>query len=181
MSKMFLTIQQKFYLDIVRKFKCLRFTQLYALLQSQFHVPGQMDVSEEHMAAMLRQLRHCNWDIHAEGEYVYIANALPDPRLLEAIDVMLELSQRSPPNFGAAVSPPVLLRFALGGEKLRLFSVASLSMTASIDVLIRRKMERIVWISDEGTVPEDLTLPPKHFFAARQEDGTHRFYGSTEP
>ena len=28
---------------------------------------------------------------------------------------------------------------------------------------------------------EGLTLPPKHFFAARQTDGSHRFYGSNGP
>lgn len=32
-----------------------------------------------------------------------------------------------------------------------------------------------------GAVPPGLTLPPKHFFAARQADGPHRFYGSEEP
>ena len=178
---MLLTIQQKFYLDTMQKFKCLRFTQLHTLLQRRFHVPGKADVSVEHMAAMLRQLRYCNWDIHVEGEYICIADASPDPRLLEAVDVMLELSQCNMPDIGAAVPFPILLRFALTGEKLRLFSVASLSMVTGVDVVERQRMERIVWISDNGAVPNGLTLPPKHFFAARQEDGTHRFYGSTEP
>lgn len=33
-----------------------------------------------------------------------------------------------------------------------------------------------VWL---GSTPLDkLALPPKHFFAARQPDGSHRFYAS---
>lgn len=178
---MLLTIQQKFYLDTVQEFKCLRFAQFHALLQRRFHVPGKTDVSVEYMAAMLRQLRYCNWDIHAEVEYIYIAGVSPDPRLLEAIDVMLELSQYNSPDIGVTAPFPVLLRFPLSREKLRLFSVVSLSMVTGIDVIKRQKMERIVWISDDGAVPNELTLPSKHFFAARQENGTHRFYGSTKP
>ena len=39
----------------------------------------------------------------------------------------------------------------------------------------------MVWISASGTPPQGLALPPKHFFAARQADGSHRFYGSNKP
>ncbi len=46
---------------------------------------------------------------------------------------------------------------------------------------IYHRAERIVWISDTGAIPQGLALPPKHFFAARQPDGSHRFYGSNGP
>ena len=177
---MLLTIQQKFYLDTVRKLRCLRFTQLHTLLQRQFYTSGESMVSENHMAAMFRQLCYCNYDIHAEGGYIYIANAAPDSRLLEAVDIMLELSQQSLSDFKVTQASPIVLRFSLGGEKLRLFSVASLSLAENVNTLNRQKMEQIIWIADNGVLPEGLILPPKHFFAARQEDGTHRFYGSTE-
>jgi hypothetical protein len=41
----------------------------------------------------------------------------------------------------------------------------------------RHREERIVWFAEDGKMPNELLLPPKHFFAARLEDGTHRFYG----
>ena len=49
------------------------------------------------------------------------------------------------------------------------------------DLLERGKAERIVWIADSGEALQGLALPPKHFFAARQPDGSHRFYGSNGP
>mgnify|MGYP007031369257 CR=1 FL=1 len=78
--------------------------------------------------------------------------------------------------FDASTEPPRLLRFAYG----RPFSVASLDL-APPGSLERGRTERIVWIEDSGEIPQGLVLPPKHFFAARQADGTHRFYGSNGP
>ena len=74
-----------------------------------------------------------------------------------------------------------MLRFALDGDKLKLFSVARLAHVSDPRLIRRERSERIVWINDSGTPPEGLTLPPKHFFAARQADGSHRFYGSNGP
>lgn len=178
---MILTTQQKFYLDTVRAFRCLRLDQLHTLLQRKFHTPDKADINENHMATMLRQLRYCNWDIRVESGYVYIPDAQPDQRLLESIDVMIELSQHGSVDFKLGSPSPTLLRFTLSGEKLQLFTIASLSLTEDVDSLERKKMERIIWVSDNGQMPEGLIFPPKHFFAVRQEDGSHRFYGSTEP
>ena len=44
----------------------------------------------------------------------------------------------------------------------------------------RMKGERIIWISESSSFGE-IDLPRHHFFAVRQEDGTHRFFGSNEP
>lgn len=44
----------------------------------------------------------------------------------------------------------------------------------------RMKGERIIWISESNSFGE-INLPRHHFFAVRQEDGTHRFFGSNEP
>ena len=60
------------------------------------------------------------------------------------------------------------------------FAVASLD-AAPAELLERGRAERIVWIADSGGPSKGLTLPPKHFFAAHQPDGTHRFYGSNGP
>ena len=92
---------------------------------------------------------------------------------------MIELTGGRPGVISASAEPPCLLRFAFGDE-LRLFTVASLD-TAPAGLLERGRAERIVWISDTGAIPQGLALPPKHFFAARQPDGSHRFYGSNGP
>jgi len=42
------------------------------------------------------------------------------------------------------------------------------------------KGERIIWISDRRD-SRGIALPRHHIFAVRQEDGTHRFFGSHEP
>ena len=69
---------------------------------------------------------------------------------------------------------------------LFLYFVSSLRLSASLDaapagLLERGRAERIIWIADSGEPPKGLTLPPKHFFAARQQDSSHRFYGSNGP
>ena len=79
------------------------------------------------------------------------------------------------------VDSPRLFRFALDEERRKLFSVARLAHVSDPRLIQRERSERIVWISDSGTPLEGLTLPLKHFFAARQADGSHRFYGSNGP
>lgn len=176
---MILTMQQKFLLHVLREFKCLRQNQLQTLLSRQFHAPGRADVNERHVTTMLHQLRHGNWDIQTEGGYVYLDNALPDSRILEAVDIMLELTETAPMDFKKKTDLPPLLRFIVAGERLRFCTVAYLYQAEDIALLEQDRVGRIVWITDNGRVPDGLTLPPKHFFAARQKDGSHRFYGST--
>lgn len=176
---MLLSIQQQYILGIVRKLGYIQRRQLHILLHRQFQQQGR-EISETGMNAMLRQLRVGCQDIRLDDLGVWVMDAQPDPRRLEAVDIMLELSEDRPTEFHLGPSAPLLLRFALGVPKVRLFAVADLS-TGSPDTLERQRTERIVWISDNGAVPPGLTLPPKHFFAVRQEDGSHRFYGSEEP
>ena len=177
---MLLSNQQKYILEALRKLGCIRTDQLRALVRSKFQRPG-FAVREEHMSAMLRQLRSGLGDFHLDGGFVYLTRGQPDAFRLEAIDVMLELSEGAPQDFTVKVDGPRLLRFALGGDKLKLFSVARLSHISDPQQIQREHSERIVWISDSGTPPEGLALPPKHFFAARQVDGSHCFYGSNGP
>lgn len=177
---MLLSVQQKYILDTLRKLGCVRQDQLHALVQGKFQRPG-FAVREEHMSAMLRQLRSGLGDFHMDDGFVYLARDQPDALRLEAIDIMLELSEGAPQEFTVKVDSPRLLCFTLGVDKLKLFSVAMLSHVSDTQLLQRERSERIVWISDGGTPPEGLALPPKHFFAARQTDGSHRFYGSNGP
>ena len=171
---MFLSIQQKFILDTLKKLNCVRQRQLHALVRGRFQQDG-FEVTQARMDAMLRQLRAGTADVRLDDGLVWLSNAQPDARRLEAIDVMLELTGRKPQEFNASREPPRLLRFAYGRDELRPFPVAS------AELLERGTAERIVWIADSGEPPKGLALPPKHFFAARQPDGTHRFYGSNGP
>ncbi len=177
---MLLSVQQKYILEVLRKLGCVRQDQLHALVRGKFQRPD-FEISEVRMTSMLRQLRSGMGDFHVDGNFVYLARDQPDAARLEAIDVMLELSEGAPQGFTVKVDSPRLLRFALGGDKLKLFSVAKLSHVSEPQQLQRERSERIVWISDGGTPPERLALPPKHFFAARQADGSHCFYGSNGP
>ncbi len=176
---MFLSTQQKFILDTLKKLNCVWRRQLHALVRGQFQ-RDNFEITQARMDAMLRQLRMGMADVRMDGELVWLSNAQPDARRLEAIDVMIELTGGKPQEFSASREPPRLLRFAYGGDGLRPFTVASLD-AAPTELLERGKAERIIWIAESGEVPQGLALPPKHFFAARQPDGSHRFYGSNGP
>lgn len=177
---MLLSVQQKYILEVLRKLGCVRRDQLQALTQGRFGRPD-LEITRGRIDAMLRQLRVGTGDIRLDDSFVYLARGQPDAARLEAVDVMLELSESVPQDFTAKLETPRLLRFALDGDKLRLFTVSLLSHAVAPQQINRERSERIVWISASGTPPQGLTLPPKHFFAARQEDGSHRFYGSGEP
>jgi len=177
---MLLSVQQKYILEILRKLGCVRRDQLHTLVRGKFQRPD-FEVSAARMDAMLRQLRSGLGDFRIDGDFVYLSRGQPGPIRLEAIDVMLELSEGVPQDFTKKLEPPRVLQFGLGGDKLRLFSVAMISHAVDAQHIDRERSERIVWISSSGTPPQGLVLPPKHFFAARQEDGFHRFYGSNEP
>lgn len=175
---MLLSIQQQYILEIVRKLGYIQCRQLHTLVRRQFQSQGK-EISEAGIAAMLHQLRARCQDIRLDSDGVWIVGTKANPRLLEAVDVMLELSDDAPADLRLEPSGPLVLRFILGGAKVRLFAVANLS-AGSPDTVERQRMERIVWISDSGAIPPGLALPSKHFFAARQADGSHRFYGSEE-
>ncbi len=176
---MLLSVQQKFILAVLRKLGCVRRRQLHALVRGRFQ-QGDFEIPQPRMDAMLRQLRMGTADVRLDDELVWLHGCQPDYRRLEAIDVMIELTSGKPGEIIGKVDPPRLLRFTFGGDDLRLFAVASLDVSPpeGLDVVPK---ERVVWISDSGAPPDGLTLPSKHFFAARQLDGSHRFYGSNGP
>ncbi|WP_288313659.1 hypothetical protein, partial [uncultured Selenomonas sp.] len=58
--------------------------------------------------------------------------------------------------------------------------VAWMDTPERIHATSRMKGERIIWISDRRD-SRGIALPRHHIFAVRQEDGTHRFFGSHEP
>ena len=172
---MLLSIQQKYILEVLRKLGYIRREQLQMLVQGKF---SEINISVRRMEAMLRQLRCAVGDVRLDANAVWLGSTQPDFRRLEAVDVMLELAECHPQDFSVRCQSPELLRFTLEGGTLRLFTVAGLSDPLHSSVQARDSPGRIVWISDSGAPPPGLTLPPRHFFAARQPDGSHRFYGS---
>lgn len=177
---MLMSAQQKYIVETVRKLGCLHRRQLLVLARERFRRPDLV-LTDQRLDSMLRQLRVITESIRLEGDIVRLPGVEPDPRLMEATDVMLELSEGIPLDFQTVRDVPFLLRFSLGGDALRLFSVADLLLPDLPQQTQRRRMERIVWIAEGGTAPVGLNLPSRHFFAVRQQDGTHRFYGSNEP
>ena len=177
---MLLSAQQKFILETLRKLSCVRRRQLYVLVRERFRQAG-LEITQNRIDAMLRQLRMGTANVRLDDELVWLSNTQPDARRLEAIDVMIELTGGKAQNFSVSTEPPRLLRFSFGGDdSLKLFTMASMDLSPP-ELLEQARKERIIWISDGGEAPKGLTLPPKHFFAARQPDGTHRFYGSNGP
>lgn len=177
---MLLSRQQKYILEVLKQLKCLRFGQLHALVRAHYRAQG-VEIGEERMAVMLRQLQTLTNFIRIQDGIVSYGDREADPRRLEAVDVMLELTEAKPVFYSVErLRAPLLLRF-FGGEEGTgyLFSVAWLDAATGPAAVPRMKGERIIWLSDCAT--EVLTLPRHQFFAARQEDGTHRFYGSDEP
>ena len=100
---MFLSIQQKFILDTLKKLNCVRQRQLHALVRGRFQQDG-FEVTQARMDAMLRQLRAGTADVRLDDGLVWLSNAQPDARRLEAIDVMLELTGRKPQEFNSGPS-----------------------------------------------------------------------------
>ena len=95
---MLLSVQQKYILEILRRTGCIRRRQLFPLVREKFRPMG-VEISEHRLEVMLRQLRHCVGEVRMEEELVRLSHARPDPRRLEAVDVMLELSGGAPVDF----------------------------------------------------------------------------------
>ena len=121
---MLLSVQQKYIMEILRKLGYIRREQLRTLVQGRF---SELEISECRMAAMLRQLRYTMADVRLDGSAIWLGAAKPDFRRLEAVDVMLELSEGRPQDFSVKCQSPELLRFTLEGSSLRLFAVVTIS------------------------------------------------------
>lgn len=100
--------------------------------------------------------------------------------LLEAIDVMLELTDGAPLDFSAG-QPPILLRFTTDGARIGLFAVLHASsvrriLDGALPVPAFDGSERVVVMLDSAAPPDGFAVPGKCFYAKRQEGGCHRFY-----
>ena len=148
---MLLSLQQRYIVEVLDKLGCLRRDQIYILTRDHFQTED-FTITEKRMEAMLRQLPILNGNIRVDEQYVRYAAAEPEPMLLEAIDVMLELSNGYPIHFSVVRDSAALLNFALGGDPPRRFMVAD--YTGS--VLGFSLSGNVVWISESGLAPDNL-------------------------
>ena len=172
---MLLTMKQRYVVDVLNRLGCLRRDQLYILARDHFKTEDYT-LSEYQMDEILRQLPFLVNEIRVENGVVRLSDHKPEPLRLEAINVMLELSNGYPIRFSAVHDEDILLRFALGSDPPRQYTVATYS-DAAAEV---ETGKNIVWISLKRLMPENLSLAKQQFYAQRQEDGSHRFFGANQ-
>lgn len=173
---MLLTIQQKYLLTALRKLGGARRDQLVALFRPAFC--AQKPESADWIAGTaLHRLQSTNQLRESEGVY-YLTNAPPTDDVLEAIDVMLDLSQAQPLDFQRG-REPVLLRFSVQEQKVRRFVVARHGVES--DDLNLGAYERVILLFDGQGKGQPLPVSNKQFYAIRQEGGTHRYYAVNAP
>ncbi|MDE7218915.1 MAG: hypothetical protein K2O45_04755 [Oscillospiraceae bacterium] len=97
---MLLSIQQKYILTALRELGCLQKRQLQAMMQGRFDW-AEPEMAQRRIEAMFRQMRCGIGEFHSDAEFVWLGSTQPDARRLEAVDVMLELSENHPKDFSA--------------------------------------------------------------------------------
>ena len=142
---MLLSNQQKYIISVLRQIKYIRSCQLCALT-AQHYRPQGIEISQHRMDVMLRQLRAGTNFVRLQEDIVCYGKRAVDPRYLEAIDVMLELSGCDPSFLSSErLESPFLLRFTGSGEELSyLFTVAWMDTSERILATSRMKGERII-------------------------------------
>lgn len=171
---MILTMQQKYLLNVIQRLGCVRREQLYQLFCPLFCADSP-NTAEAVAGAALHRLRTTCQQLRETDDILHLTNAKPDRDLLEAIDVMIELSQASPLDFRRD-EPPVLLRFSVQEFKVRRFAVVHGG--TALDVLHFGSHERVILLFDGQGQAQPLPVSNKQFFAVRQDDGSHRYFAA---
>lgn len=170
---MLLSIQQKYLLNVLQKLGCARQEQLYRLFRPVF-CADDPNVTEKVAGAALHRLRSTCQQLRETDGVFHLTNITPDSGLLEAVDVMIELSEGSPLDFSRAEAP-VLLRFSVQEQKVRRFCVLSGGVTEPPQFKSR---ERVIRLFDGQGEARPLPVSNKQFFAVRQGDGSHRYFAA---
>lgn len=111
---MLMSIQQKYILEVLHKLGCIRRNQLLVLVREKFRRPDLV-VTKERLNAMLQQMRSMTSDVRLDEEFVFLHGKMPDARMLEAVDVMLELTEGTLRDFFCVEwQKPKLLYFFMG-------------------------------------------------------------------
>lgn len=164
--------QQNFMMDALERLGCIRENQLTVMVRQAF-CQERPDVAPRLVKSAMSQLEYCNVELEKSGDIYRLRNAPENPLLLEAVDVMLQLSGGMPLDFYRARAP-MLLHFSVQEFKVRCFAVARYS--AELYSMDFPRSERIILLFDGQGQPQTLPVPNKQFIAVRQEDGSHRFF-----
>ena len=130
---MILTNQQKYIVEVLKQLKYLRVRQLHAMMQAHFGPLG-IEIGEHRLNVMLRQLRMASNFVFLKKDLITYGQREISEHYLEAIDVMLELTENTPIFYSQdRLLEPCLLRFGGDGEMLGLlFSVTWLDIPGRI-------------------------------------------------
>lgn len=169
---MLLTNQQKTILDMLEKLGGARTDQLITLLRPVY-CACKPEAAPQIARAAIRQMFVCNIPLCKDGDTVYLPGRKPTMALLEAVDVMLELSGDAPMDF-ARGNAPILLRFTAQRQKERLFCIVDAN--AAPYGAVFAPTERIILLFDGQSPRRALPVSNKQIYAVRQGDGIHRFY-----
>ena len=170
---MLITKQQRFLLDALERLGGLREAQMISLLRPVF-CAKKPDAAPQIVAAALHQLSNGSIRLCDDGGVIRFHGAKrPDGKLLDAVDVMLQLAGVGLTDYWKC-NPPVLLRFCVQAQKVRTFSVAEYGPNVFNTTFPPH--ERIILLFDGQGQPQALHASNKQFIAVRQEDGTHRFF-----
>ncbi len=167
---MLLSIQQKELEDWVWFLKYVRRDQLFAIISLSTPTPSHI------FDAMISQLVRIHLEIRQQGEIIMWENREVNPDYLSAIDIMISVAGENPIRMKNEYHPDILLRFYVEiEEKYRPFSVAYYNETIAtfLDV---KYTERIIFLMPDNQIPTNSTLPYRHFFALREENGTFQFF-----
>ena len=168
---MLLTKQQKYLLAVLEKLGCAEQRQLAALLQKTFAF-SSIDDAVRVTNACVRQMQMGGL-LQISDNIVSQCEEWAIPQLIEAIDVMLELSAAQPEDFHA-VDKHILLRFSLGEPSFKQFVIVSGSDPPPEREI--RQDEKIIVLLPDSIRPEAFSYTRPVIFAIRQENGIHRFF-----
>ena len=169
---MLLTKQQQFLIDALERTGGLRMDQMTALLRQAF-CAKKPEIAQRVTEAALGQMEYRNVRLCLESGVFFLDGNKPNPRILDAVDVMIQLSGSAPVDYWRARAP-ILLRFCIQEQTVRHFSVAE--ETADLRDAEFSPLERIILLFDGQGQPRTLSVPNKQFIAVRQDNGLFRFF-----
>ncbi|WP_409967703.1 hypothetical protein RFF05_14200 [Bengtsoniella intestinalis] len=174
---MILSFGQKAILAILEHVGYIRTDQILALINMQDKLS---EVDTRRITPMLAQLVNRHGRVRMQGDIVMWGGIRPvSPQFLEAIDLMIALAGTQSPMIAGNWKKPVLLRFSIPkGQEIHPFSIVPFS-PETVFQWMPLSGDRVVFLIENDTLPQVGTLPYKHFFAMRQEDGTHRFFAGS--
>ncbi len=172
---MLLSLKQRYVVSVLNRLGCIRRDQLFILTRDRFKTED-FTLSESQMDALLRQLPYLVNAIRVENDVVRYSAVNPEALRLEAIDVMLELSNGFPVKYDVVQDSDILLEFSLGCHPPRRYTVAVYTGEADL----HDDGKAVVWIAKDSLPPETISLAKNQYYAQRQEDGSHRFFGASK-